>query len=153
MPSYVDRDIFRKLIGPNKYRAYLNYWYGVVIEEALQLAVEEEVRKRHRALCYPDTEDLVEDAFAFLYNKNMQALLTEFAESNGLNDSESESVWLSLSDQKEFTYSLFKLRMHIWDPARIASDMRKGILKLEQIDKQRSALVDWEYIDSYSVQS
>ena len=40
---------------------------------------------------------------------------------------------------------------HIWDPARIASDMRKGILKLEQIDKQRSALVDWEYIDSYSV--
>ena len=81
----------------------------------------------------------------------MQALLIEFAESNGLNDSESEFVRLSLSDQKEFTYSLFKLRMHIWDPARIASDMRKGILKLEQIDKQRSALVDWEYIDSYSV--
>tara|TARA_B100001123_G_scaffold51081_1_gene52783 strand:- start:3752 stop:4489 length:738 start_codon:yes stop_codon:yes gene_type:complete len=151
MPSYVDRDIFRRLIGPNKYRAYLNYWYGVVIEEALQLAVEEEVRKRHRALCYPDSEDFVEDAFGFLYNKNMQALLIEFAESNGLNQSESESVRFSLSDQKEFTYSLFKLRMHIWDPARIASDMRKGILKLEQIDKQRSALVDWEYIDSYSV--
>ncbi len=151
MPSYVDREIFRSLIGPNKYRAYLNYWYGIVIEEALQLAVEEEVRKRHRALCYPDTEDLVEDAFGFLYNKSMQALLIEFAESNGLNDSESEYVRLSLSDHKEFTYSLFKLRMHIWDPARIASDMRKGILKLEQIDKQRSALVDWEYIDSYSV--
>jgi len=151
MPSYVDRDAFRRFIGPNKYRAYLNYWYGVVVEEALQLAVEEEVRKRHRALCYPDTEDLVEDAFGFLYNKNMQTLLIEFSESNGLNDSESEFVRMSLSDQKEFTYSLFKLRMHIWDPARIASDMRKGILKLEQIDKQRSALVDWEYIDSYSV--
>ena len=151
MPSYVDRDSFRTLIGPTKYRAYLNYWYGVVVEETLQLAVEEEVRKRHRALCYPDTEDLIEDAFGFLYNKSMQALLNEFAQSKDLHDSESDSVNLSLSDYKEFTYSLFKRRMHIWDPARIASDMRKGILKLEQIDKHRSEFIDWEYIDSYSV--
>ena len=76
--------------------------------------------------------------------------MIEFAQSKDLHESESDSVNLSLSDYKEFTYSLFKRRMHIWDPARIASDMRKGILKLEQIDKHRSEFIDWEYIDSYS---
>ena len=53
LPPEVSDDTFRRLIGATKHRAYLNYWYGVVLEEALQLAVEEEVRKSHRARCYP----------------------------------------------------------------------------------------------------
>ena len=53
--------MFRDFIGPTKYRAYLNYWYGVIVEEALQLAVEEEVRKRYRARGYPDSEDFDEE--------------------------------------------------------------------------------------------
>jgi hypothetical protein len=34
---------------------------------------------------------------------------------------------------KEFTYSLFKRRVNMWDPARVASDTRKGLEKLESL--------------------
>ena len=33
----------QKILGFNKYRAVLNYWYGVVLEECLILTVEDEV--------------------------------------------------------------------------------------------------------------
>ncbi len=129
-PLEVSREMFRDLVGSNKHRAFLNYWYGVVVEEALQLAVEEEVRKRHRARCYPDSEDLVEDAFIHLYNSPRAALLEEFrARPQGpLNQD------LSLTDVKEFTYWLFKSRLKLWDPARVASDTRKGIRKLRALE-------------------
>ena len=41
---------------------------------------------------------------------------------------------LSLTDVKEFTYWLFKSRLSIWDPARVASDTRKGIHKLRALE-------------------
>ena len=40
---------FKEMLGQNKYRAILNFWYGVVVEEALQLSVEEEVRKEKQS--------------------------------------------------------------------------------------------------------
>ena len=41
LPPEVTSEVFRELIGVTKHRAYLNYWYGVVLEEALgQLRVE-----------------------------------------------------------------------------------------------------------------
>ena len=41
---------FRRLIGAAKYRAHLNFVYGVVVEEALYLAIIEEVRKERRSI-------------------------------------------------------------------------------------------------------
>ncbi|MCI0859428.1 MAG: hypothetical protein J4N81_11895, partial [Chloroflexi bacterium] len=75
LPLKEDAGAFRDLLGASKYRGYLNYWYGVVVEEALQLAVEDEVRKRHKARGYSDSEDLVEDAFTQLYGETRTALL------------------------------------------------------------------------------
>ena len=40
---------FKELIGPTKYRQFLNYFYGITVEEALKQAVREEVRKERRA--------------------------------------------------------------------------------------------------------
>ena len=60
LPDSISGKGFRDLLGYNKYRGHLNYWYGVVVEEALQLAVEEEVRKQHRARGFSDSEELVE---------------------------------------------------------------------------------------------
>ncbi|MBI4201208.1 MAG: hypothetical protein HY531_02835, partial [Chloroflexi bacterium] len=45
LPQEVSEVEFRNLLGPDKYRAHLNYFYGVVVEEALLLAVEEAIRK------------------------------------------------------------------------------------------------------------
>ncbi len=63
LPDDVRLETFRDTLGVNKYRAFLNYWYGVVMEEALQLSVEEDVRKRNMARCYADSEDFIEEAF------------------------------------------------------------------------------------------
>ena len=129
LPDGVSAKDFQELLGFNKHRAYLNYWYGVVVEEALQLAVEEEVRKRHRAKGFSDSEDLVEEAFLRIYQASRTDLLTEFIAEKG--DRRRKS--LSLTEMKEFTYRLFKRRVKIWDPARVASDTRKGLDKLQEL--------------------
>ena len=134
LPEAVEADEFKDLLGTSKYRGYLNYWYGVVVEEALQLAVEEEVRKRHQARCYPDSEDLVEEAFNQLYGKTRAILLEEFQKNAHMPRRRA----LSLSDLKEFTYWLHKRRLNMWDPARVASDTRKGTRRLRQLEGIRA---------------
>ena len=142
LPEEVSAEVFRELIGATKHRAYLNYWYGVTVEEALQLATEEEVRKRHRAKGYPDSEDFVEEAFTHLYNASRSALIEEFRQAFHLIHRQQ----LSLSDLKEFTYWLFKRRFDLWDPARVASDTRKGIRRLRMLEEIRHSHHEGAYI-------
>ena len=80
LPQPIEPDEFRALLGPTKHQAYLNYHYGITLEEALQLAAEESVRKRHTARGYPDTEELIEQAFRHLYNNTRAALFQEFTQ-------------------------------------------------------------------------
>ncbi len=113
------------LLGFTKFRAYTNYWYGVVVEEALQLAVEQEVQKEHRSrgrgiTQEPQTEDI---AWMRLYNDTSTNLLHTFREKKGYTQGDS----LSLTEKKEFTYWLFKRRVGSCDPARVASDTRKAL--------------------------
>ena len=42
---------------------------------------------------------------------------------------------LSLSDVKGFTYWLHKRRLKLWDPARVASDTKKGIRRLRLLEQ------------------
>ena len=133
IPDTVDEDQFRDYLGPSKYRAYMNFHYGVVLEEALQLASEEEVRKRHLARSYPDTEGLIEEAFNHLYGKPRSALLKTFQKETKKDRRRN----LTLSDLKEFTYWLHKLRIKMWDPARVASDTRKAIRRLDLLEQHR----------------
>ncbi len=130
LPLNEDAGAFRDFLGASKYRGYLNYWYGVVVEEALQLAVEDEVRKRHRARGYSDNEDLVEEAFTLLYGETRTALLEEFRRHAHIR----RNRGLTLSDLKGFTYWLFKRRVNMWDPARVGSDARKGIRRLQALE-------------------
>ena len=125
----MEEDEFRDLIGVTKHRAYLNFHYGVVLEEALQLAAEEEARKRHMARCFADTEDLVEEAFRQLYQKSRSELLEEFRTGARMD----RRRGMNLTDLKEFTYWLHKRRINLWDPARVASDTRKAITRLEKL--------------------
>ena len=129
LPEPMEEDEFRDLIGVTKHRAYLNFHYGVVLEEALQLTAEEEARKRHMARCFTDTEDLVEDAFRQLYQKSRSELLEEFRTGARMD----RRRGMNLTDLKEFTYWLHKRRINLWDPARVASDTRKAITRLEAL--------------------
>ncbi|CAI8016779.1 hypothetical protein GBAR_LOCUS10274 [Geodia barretti] len=117
---------FRDLLGVSKYRAYLNFHYGVVLEEALQLAAEEYARKRHLSLGYSDSEELMEEAFRHLYTQTRTDLLAEFRAEARLGNRRG----MNLSDLKEFTYWLHKRRVNYWDPARVAYDTRLAILRL-----------------------
>ena len=131
IPDTVDEDQFRDYLGPSKYRAYMNFYYGVVLEEALQLAAEEDVRKRHLSRSYADTEELTEEAYTHLYQKPRTELLKTFQKETKKDRRRN----LSLSDLKEFTYWLHKRRINLWDPARVASDTRKAIRRLELLEK------------------
>ena len=129
LPSSVSPMQFRELIGANKYKAYLNYWYGVIVEEALQLAVEEEIRKSYSSKGYLDNYSFVEEGFVILYGKNYSDLIQEYRREFKLTRRKK----MSLTDLKEFTYWLFKVRVNKWDPARVASDTRKGINTLRRL--------------------
>ena len=131
LPDDVTPDEFKEWMGGNKHRAYLNYWYGVVVEEALQQSVEDDVRKREKARCYPDHEEMVEEAFTHLYCQPRADLLREYRQETQIPRRNS----LTLADHKEFTYWLSKRRFNLWDPARVASDTRKGIRYLTRLEQ------------------
>ena len=117
---------FKDLLGVDKYRGHLNYFYGVTVEEALQLAVELEVQKRHASNGVQYKDDYTDEAFARLYRKPRDQLLKTFRGDKGLPESDR----LSLADSREFTYWLFKYRLKNSDKAKIASDTRKGLRQL-----------------------
>ena len=131
LPEPVEGDELRSLLGASKHQGYLNYHYGIVLEEALQLAAEESMRKRHTSLGYSDSEELVEDAFRHLYNDSRSNLFNEFRKAIGGESRRS----FSLTDLKEFTYWLHKRRVNYWDPARVASDTRLAIRRLEALQE------------------
>ena len=129
LPEELTASQLKELIGVNKYRTMLNFWYGVVVEEALQLAVEEEVRKEERGKGHPDSEHFEEEASQRLYGDGRIELLKEFRHQAGYKDRHHTD----LTELREFTYWLFRLRLDKWDPARVASDTRKGLGRLYQL--------------------
>ena len=126
MPLDVTEAEFGSLIGPEKYRAHLNYFYGVVVEESLLLAVEEEIRKERISHGLRDSEDIAEVAYQRLYGDTQEALLKAFRRE--LGHPESSSIYLT--ELKELTYWLFKRRVDSADSSRVASDTKKGLERL-----------------------
>ncbi len=117
---------FRKHIGRAKYRQYLNYFYGIVVEEALLLVVQEEVRKERRSLGYNNEHNVADEACQRVYGVAKALLLKRFRKEKGYPHRKS----ISLTELKEFTYWLFKYRLNNCDKARIASDTKKALRKL-----------------------
>lgn len=136
LPEPIETAELRRMLGASKHQGYLNYHYGVVLEEVLQLAAEETIRKRHTARGYTDSENIVEDAYRHLYNDSRDTLLNEFRRASGLEGRRS----FSITDLKEFTYWLHKRRVNYWDPARVASDTRLAIRRYTALQETGSAL-------------
>ena len=133
-PDSFDAARFKELLGAHKHSGYLNYFYGVVVEEALQLAVEGEVHKRHISNGNRYQSDFTEEAFARIYHKPHNELLAAFRGDMGYPETDA----LTLTQSKEFTYWLFKYRVRTSDKARVASDTRKGLAQLQALAAARN---------------
>ncbi len=125
-PIAVSNEEFRQFIGEAKYNAHLNYFYGIIVEEALLLAVEEKVRKEQHVYAL-DGNHITELAYEQIYDDTMTALLRRFKQEKGYPQRKS----MELTECKEFTYWLFKYRLNNCDRERVASDTKRGLHELE----------------------
>jgi hypothetical protein len=112
---------FKEALGPAKYRAYLNYLYGVLTEQALILANIYELRKG--SIVALKSEDEYEQAYRRVYRTGPSELLQEFQKEKKYPQRKS----LTLTELKEFTYWLFKYRIKISEKPKIASDTKKAL--------------------------
>ena len=135
-PDSFDKSQFKELLGVHKHRGYLNFFYGVIVEEALQMAAEREVHKRKLSNGNQYQDDFSEEAFLRVYRESRSTLLRDFRLGLGypLDD------FITLDQSKEFTYWLFKYRMRTADKAKIASDTRKGLEQLKQMMRDRTSI-------------
>ncbi len=129
-PLEIEEDEFQSLIGTPKYQAYLNYLYGVTVEEALHYAVEEEIAKEMHGYVWTFEEREERTLYRRIYGRSQDELLDEFRKERGLEPGDS----LQLGQLKEFTYWLFKYRVRTADGARVASDTRKGLAALSGVE-------------------
>ncbi|MDO8491975.1 MAG: hypothetical protein Q7T04_08190 [Dehalococcoidia bacterium] len=134
-PLPLGKDEFRRLLGPAKYRGYLNYYYGVMAEGSLQMAEKEELRKELQSRCCAREARLLDEVFLKVYGADHDTMLGRFRKKKGYPAADS----ISLTELHEFTYWLFKYRMANSDPARIASDTRKGLLCLRRLHPEAEA--------------
>ncbi len=123
-PLELTPDEFKALIGTPKYHWYLNYYYGITVEEALKQAVREEVRKERRAngLGYRQAKE-DDEASCRVYGDTESALLKQFRREKNRRVLGSSD----LTEMKEFTYWCFKYRVRTCEKARVASDTQKGL--------------------------
>ncbi len=126
-PADFDEAQFKNILGADKYSAYLNYFYGVEVEMALQNTVEDEVGKRFYASGRQYAADHADATFQRIYRSSYEGLLSAFRDDQGVPN----RPVATLTELKEFTYWLFKRRLRVSDKAKLASDTHKGISALD----------------------
>ncbi len=126
----------REMIGQEMYRAYLNFIYGVMVEEMVVHAVLEELRKRRRTSGLTHYDADVNDAFRYVYGAAQDELLQTFRRERR----SARRRRVNLTEMKEFTYWLFKMRLRNSDKSRVASDTKRALTVLHRYTEARSRL-------------
>ena len=134
-PLSLSANDVRELIGSSKYGHYLNYFYGITVEGALLLTVQEEIDKERRVRGYRTNHESADEAYWRIYDSTRAALLKRFRQEKGYSQLKS----VTLTELKEFTYWLFKYRLKRCEKARIASDTKKALGYLKRQWKQKGA--------------
>jgi len=129
-PLDIDDHEFAARLGRTKHSAHLNYLYGVLVEEALQLCVEEEIHKENRSRAWGYDLRVDETMYQRVYGLSREALFAQYYEETGTLFRHD----VPLADWKAFSYWLFKLRLKRQDKARVASDTRKGLAQLTRME-------------------
>ncbi len=133
-PGGEDEEAFEQGIGPAKHRAHLNFQYGVVVEEALLLAAELELRKAGR-LSRVAERDADIAAYERVYARSLEELRAIYRLETGADLGER----VSLAELREFTYWCSKYRVQNGEPERVASDTRKALALLSQMALRRGS--------------
>ncbi len=131
-PLELDAAAVKELIGEKKYAQYLNYFYGVTVEEALLLAVQEAIDKE-RWVQGLRKEYSSDEAYHRIYDSDRDDLLKQFRQEKRLPHLQS----ITLDEMKQFTYWLFKYRLKRCEKARIASDTKKALDYLKKQWRQK----------------
>jgi hypothetical protein len=151
-PVEIDDEEFAERLGPAKFSAHLNYLYGVLVEEALQLHVEEELWKEAYSRATGHDPRIDEGMYRRVYGKGLLELKSLYYESTGtlLRDRVEYPEW------KAFTYWLFRYRLKCQDKARVASDTRKGLAQLTRMElavserRRGGRLREEEFLERYA---
>ncbi|MBG7616773.1 MAG: hypothetical protein IZT57_00170 [Chloroflexi bacterium] len=114
---------FKELIGEDKYRQHLNFFYGVVVEQNLFLAVQKEIRKENQPLVHKTDNKTINEAFCRIYDSSVEEMLKLFCHQKHRRHIHS----LKLSEFNEFCYWLFKYRLRNCDKDKVASDTKKAL--------------------------
>ncbi|MEO8538925.1 MAG: hypothetical protein ABI577_04230 [bacterium] len=133
-PVDIEDHEFAARLGKAKHSAHLNFQYGILVEEALQLSIEEEIHKESRSRAWGADLRADETMFQRVYGHSREDLFALHYQATGtmLRDD------VSYADWKAFTYWLFKFRLKWQDKARVASDTRKGLAQLTRMELQVS---------------
>jgi len=115
---------FMDALGAVNYKAYLNYFYGITVEEALLSAAEADAAK-----ISPLDTTAGRGIYDRVYDRSLSELLAAFAETHGT----STPRRFSWPEHKSFTYWLFRYRMQHHVPPRVASDTRKALKYLRRL--------------------
>ncbi len=118
----------KKLIGESKYGQYLSYFYGVTVEDALLLSVQEEIDKERQVRGFRSQGESADEAYQRIYSTTREDLLKLFRQDKHHTRLNS----ITLTELKEFTYWLFKYRLKRCEKAKIASDTRKALEYLKR---------------------
>jgi hypothetical protein len=122
-PLELTPEEFKGLIGEAKYHQFLNFFYGVTVEDALIQAVREEVRKERSANCWNSPKGVDDEVFRRVYGETEAALFKRFRKARR-HHLQTPS---NLTELKEFIYWRFKLRVKESEKARVASDTHKAL--------------------------
>ena len=128
---------FRQLIGFEKYTSYLSYFYGVLIERSILCYVERENYKK-RISNGKSTVNVLNVSYEHIYGFSFLHLYEEYCKKSAiLNKKHYEH------DDENFTYYCFKKRIQVSEPAKLASDTKKGTIFLQELmrsEKKRLTL-------------
>ena len=139
---------FRRILGVDAWRAHLNYFYGVHIEQCLIAAIQSRIQKRRYASGMPPSDDASERAYLGLYEETEQTLWDQFLECNSVRlaelIAESPEKTRTIALDEEFTYWLFKKRIEHTNAPQIAAETQRGLAMLNQIrsaDERRNRML------------
>lgn len=129
---------FQRILGVDAWRAHLNYFYGVHIEQCLIAAVQSRVQKRRYSKGLPPSDDASDRAYLGLYEETEETLWDQFLDENSLRLSdliaESPEETRTIALDEEFTYWLFKRRIEYTNAAQVAAETRRGLDMLARIN-------------------
>lgn len=131
-PLGEDEEAFAGAIGPRKYRAHLNFQYGVIVEELLLLVAEQELQK---ARPVDGVRGVPPDVAA--YELVYGVPLGELQMTYRLETGEGIGDRTDYASLQAFTYWCSKYRVKHGEPERVASDTRKALALLTRMHADR----------------